>query len=465
VSAQRKPSTRRLSVERLEDRTLLSSYAFTKIADSGDGLGNFGPAPALNNNGAVAFLASPPATQSPPCLYTGDGGDLTTIYCVTANTEQLGQFPSINDNGTVAFFVSAGRTQHIVIGDGQFTTVLYTAPQGIFASLYSPSLNNDTEVAFRAMTPILSNPEGVFDGDGETTVRVDSSGPFNSQFGSFPALNNVGQVAYEKLSFRSEDAINVGDGQTITTLYHSGGLFRNFGNPALNDTGTVAFFATTNLRQGFKGSGIFEGDGGPATIIALSGPVFSSFENAPAINNYGEVAFAATLSAGGSGVFTGGDPANDKVIATGDELDGATVTEVHLFRQGLNDNGQVAFFARLDDGTSGIFRADPVRCAAGRPGRAGPGGAPVVFVPSVPGLGLVGSAGAVAPQQPVPETFPGSSAPAALTTFVVLSSATSPHAQDTMVAIPRVTRSGREPMERLSDTEIELLALVFLSWP
>jgi hypothetical protein len=177
------------------------------------------------------------------------------------------------------------------------------------------------------------------------------------------------------------------------------------------------------------------------------------------------VAFAATLSAGGGGVFTGGDPAADKVIATGDELDGATVTEVHLFRQGLNDNGQVAFFARLDDGTSGIFRADPVWGAAGRPGRAGPGGAPVAFVPSGPGPGLVGPAGAAAPRQPVPATFPGSAAPAALTTFVVLPSAAGPHAQDSMAAVPRDTRSGRGPMERLSDTEVELLALVFLSWP
>ena len=38
-------------------------------------------------------------------------------------------------------------------------------------------------------------------------------------------------------------------------------------------------------------------------------------------------------------------------IIVGSGPGGATVAEVHLFRQGLNDNGQVAFFARLDDGT------------------------------------------------------------------------------------------------------------------
>ena len=60
------------------------------------------------------------------------------------------------------------------------------------------------------------------------------------------------------------------------------------------------------------------------------------------------------------GIFTGPDLLADKVIATGDPLAGSTVTDVFSFRNGLNDSGQVAFYAQLDDGRSGIFRADPV---------------------------------------------------------------------------------------------------------
>src|SRR5215472_3766195 len=86
MTAQRKPGPSRLGVELLEARNLPSSYTFTKIADSGDGLDNFNAAPALNNNGTVAFLASPLGSQSPPSLYTGDGGDLTTIYSGTGGT-------------------------------------------------------------------------------------------------------------------------------------------------------------------------------------------------------------------------------------------------------------------------------------------------------------------------------------------------------------------------------------------
>jgi hypothetical protein len=42
-----------------------------------------------------------------------------------------------------------------------------------------------------------------------------------------------------------------------------------------------------------------------------------------------------------------------------------------FFHQGLNDAGQVAFWASLADGTRGIFRADPVAC--GVAATAGPG--------------------------------------------------------------------------------------------
>ena len=47
------------------------------------------------------------------------------------------------------------------------------------------------------------------------------------------------------------------------------------------------------------------------------------------INDTNEVAFSASLKAGGSGIFTGADPVKDKVIATGDALLNSTVTAVN----------------------------------------------------------------------------------------------------------------------------------------
>jgi hypothetical protein len=76
-------------------------------------------------------------------------------------------------------------------------------------------------------------------------------------------------------------------------------------------------------------------------------------------NEQGTVAFEAGLDAGSQGIFIGSDPVTDKVIATGDSLFGSTVTSLKFVSAGLNNRQQIAFFATLDDGTSGIFRADP----------------------------------------------------------------------------------------------------------
>jgi len=108
-------------------------------------------------------------------------------------------------------------------------------------------------------------------------------------------------VAYAVLfrplpSLQPFDAINLGDGQTTTPLYSTqDGFFSSLGDPVLNDTGTVAFFAT--LAQ--SGSGIFAGAGGTVQTIAMTGSVFSGFAAAPSLNHEGTVAFLATLAAGG----------------------------------------------------------------------------------------------------------------------------------------------------------------------
>jgi hypothetical protein len=55
------------------------------------------------------------------------------------------------------------------------------------------------------------------------------------------------------------------------------------------------------------------------------------------------------------------------VIATGDTLDGATVTSLRFCDEGLNDAGQLAFQATLRDTTApfdtrlAIYRATPQR--------------------------------------------------------------------------------------------------------
>jgi len=62
-----------------------------------------------------------------------------------------------------------------------------------------------------------------------------------------------------------------------------------------------------------------------------------------------------------AGIFTGGDPVADRVIAVGDALDGSTVSgfDPLSFASSLNNAGQIAFLVRLADGRTAVYRADP----------------------------------------------------------------------------------------------------------
>ena len=48
-------------------------------------------------------------------------------------------------------------------------------------------------------------------------------------------------------------------------------------------------------------------------------------------------------------------------MSQGDRIFDSSILSLNFFREGFNNTGQVAFFATLEDVTSGIFRADPSR--------------------------------------------------------------------------------------------------------
>jgi hypothetical protein len=107
---------------------------------------------------------------------------------------------------------------------------------------------------------------------------------------------------------------------------------------------------------------------GTSTVVADTKGEFASFGfRPPSLNNNGDVAFLADLDFGGSGVFVGPDPINDRVISTGDALDGSTVQNITFCEEGLSDTGELAFVAQLadnpdtpeDDSRKAVFRATP----------------------------------------------------------------------------------------------------------
>ncbi len=128
--------------------------------------------------------------------------------------------------------------------------------------------------------------------------------------------------------------------------------FQDFGGttytPALNTGERVAFYATVKASAG-GGSGIFTGNGGPTTAIALtSGPTFSSFGRSPSINTAGTVAFAASLKSSIGGLFTSDGGAATTIQVDGDSTYGGGIPSI-------NTAGMVAFTAALNAGGSGVF--------------------------------------------------------------------------------------------------------------
>lgn len=344
-------TTRPLCLERLEDRTLLSSYAFTNIAaDSSGPISSLHYAPSINAEGTVAFHAELfPAGLG---IVTGSGGPITILY------DTIGPFsffysPEIIAGGKVGFSASldTGSTA-IFIGNGGPITTLYD-PSGPFKSFGSTSFNDAGTVAFLGFPDI--GGFGIFTGSGgATTTIADTSGPFKNFLGG-PTINLAGTVAFVAGLDAGGEGIFTGSGGLTTTIADTSGPLNSFEVPAINDAGTVAFVASLDVG----GRGVFTGSGGPTTTIADTSGPFSSF-GAPSINAGGTVAFTAFLDEGGSGIFTGPDPIADKVIRTGDCLFNSTVTSLFSFSAALNDAGQVAFLARLANGRDVIVRADPV---------------------------------------------------------------------------------------------------------
>jgi hypothetical protein len=360
-------------------------YTFTKVADSvEDGFDPFifGCA-AINTPGDIAFGAERPAPDgfnTDPGIYRVNAADgaLTTIAENPKQFVTIGLNPSINDSGQVSFAagLDGGKksdTEAILRGDGKkLTTIATTADQFNFFG-FDTSINNNGEVAFTAeLDEEFGFDEGLFSGiggkSGVTTHYLTSTSDFDGR-DSRPSINDSGNIAFvESVNFAS--GIFVGREGNFTPIVQPDPSddSTGFEPPILNNTGTVAFersFFDETAQQFVEEIVKIDADG-TRTVVADNRGEFSSFGffRPPSLNNNGDVAFFAELDSGGSGIFVGPDPINDRVISTGDMLDGETVTGLKFCEEGLNDSGQLAFTAFFEDPETletrvAVFRATP----------------------------------------------------------------------------------------------------------
>jgi hypothetical protein len=364
-------------------------YSFSKVADSAeDGFDPFSfECTAINDPGDIAFRTARAARRGSQLIQgiyraNADGQRLTTIAEFDESFDFVGQIPSINDLGDVSFAVrqtnrDGTEVQSIMRGDGKKPTTIASTADGFNRFGFEPTLNNSGVVAFKADLDTFDTfdfDNGLFSGqDGKrariTTHYLSSSSEF-SEFSALsrPSINNLGAIAFEEqVDDVFASGIFVTDGDAFKTIA-SPDPNVIVGRPNLNDVGTVAFHRFFNDRAGEE---LVTGHGGPLTIVADTSGPFQSFGftftgfTPPALNNHGEIAFLAELDAGGSGIFLGPDPVADRVIATGETLDGSTVTSLRFCDEGLNDSGQLVFQATFDDPSVpegirvAIYRATP----------------------------------------------------------------------------------------------------------
>ena len=264
-------------------------------------------------------------------------------------------FP-MNNNGQVAFFATSESPienftilqDSIFVGDG-------TAPATAIERVGDPIIGRNETIGSLAGPPSGINDQGDVLFSAEISNISLSDGLFRSNGNGVTAIVIEGDATPD-----------------------GGETFDLINDASINDAGQVLFRSTLSTENSH---GIFLGDGNsPLESIAQTGEaapdgngVFARFDfgfpESVALNNNGDVAFAASLTSTSAGtgdtlgIFFEGENGLIQIARTGDAMLGSTIERLRIggssaprFRaqSGLNDFGQVAFSFRLADGRDGI---------------------------------------------------------------------------------------------------------------
>jgi len=350
-----------------------NDFEFVNVADSTQGFGGFSQFPAINNRGAVAFVATRSGLGQG--VFKWRHGRIMTIAQAGGLLSSFSDDVVINAAGVVGYAASVttgANDRAIFTSNGIWTrTIVDANQQGLIGRfLGSPSINASGTVAFFASRKNFS--QAVLTGNGGAlTIVADTTNTIFSGFGN-AAINESGEVTFpgsrtdgslgvfiatparERADRDCAPPVTPGNIRVVTDPHNP--LFSDpgasFGDPVINEAGIVAdvgFLSNGNLE-------IFTGNGrGAIARTDPDSPFFTSSEH-PSVNNRGAVAFFANELSGGQGIFvelTGG-ASPMAVIEAGDALFGSTVTGLDLGRFALNDHDQLAFRYDLQDGRSGV---------------------------------------------------------------------------------------------------------------
>jgi hypothetical protein len=232
------------------------------------------PIPALNERGDVAFAAAIVGGRTVEGIFVRDARGLRPVVLtgraapgMASGTIAAVDAPALNDHGDLAFLASVRRGRESVeavytVIAGRLAKVVAQgdpAPAGgTFAGFGPPAINNRRRVVFAAVVEGRAVPGGVFAADGPTVRMLTGAGsdtPIGGIFVKFSeriALNDAGAVAFTAVLKHAEaeqGVFVIRDDQVrkVVALGEAtpgGGTFSHFSLwPALAADGTVAFAA------------------------------------------------------------------------------------------------------------------------------------------------------------------------------------------------------------------------------
>jgi len=232
------------------------------------------PIPALNERGDVAFAAAIVGGRTVEGIFVRDARGLRPVVLtgrgapgMASGTIAAIDAPALNDHGDLAFLASVRRGRETVeavytVIAGRLAKVVAQgdpAPAGgTFAGFGPPAINNRRRVAFAAVVEGRAVPGGVFAADGATVRMLTGAGsetPIGGIFVKFSeriALNDAGAVAFTAVlkNAEAEQGVFVIRDEHVRKVIAlgepapDGGTFSHFSLwPALAADGTVAFAA------------------------------------------------------------------------------------------------------------------------------------------------------------------------------------------------------------------------------
>ncbi len=243
------------------------------------GLGKH-PVPSLNQSGTVAFAASVTGGKAAEAIFTASRGRIQAVAIAPAAAPGIASgtlvgldAPALNDRGDVAFLATVRRGRETVDAiyhrtAGKIQKIVAQgdpAPAGgVFAGFGPPAVNNHGVVVFAAVVEGRAVPGGLFRAEAGKIAMVVGAGdetPVGGIFTKFServGLNDAGLVVFHAGLKNSAAAAAVfaldkdrvrkiaatGDGAP------GGGTFSHFGPwPTVNASGTIGFVASVDAAS------------------------------------------------------------------------------------------------------------------------------------------------------------------------------------------------------------------------